>query len=82
MPQSEMSCNSKQACMDENALPAMLTADEAWALVGRDKISRGAWYAAINRDEVPHRRLGRRILIPRYAFLRWLETAGQSTENR
>lgn len=66
--------------MDENELQATLTADEAWELVGKDKISRGGWYAAINRNEVPHRRLGRRILIPRLAFLRWLESAGQTDQ--
>lgn len=54
--------------------PAALTAEQALALLG-GVISRASFYAAIRRGEVPHRRLGRRILIPRLAFLRWLEAA-------
>jgi excisionase family DNA binding protein len=65
----------------ERTKPATLTVDEAHALIGTNKISRGGFYAAINRHEVPHLRLGHRILIPRHAFMRWLETAGQ-TETR
>ena len=63
--------------MDE--MDATLTVDEAHRIIGKDKISRGGFYAAINRKEIPHLRLGYRILIPRHAFLRWLESAGQST---
>ncbi len=59
--------------VDENA---SFTVDEAHTILGKDKISRGAFYAAINRREVPHIRLGSRILIPRNAFFRWLESAG------
>jgi excisionase family DNA binding protein len=55
-----------------------LSVDEAHALIGKDKISRGGFYAAIKRREVPHLRLGHRILIPRHAFMKWLESAGQS----
>jgi excisionase family DNA binding protein len=58
---------------------ATLTVDEAHRIIGKDKISRGGFYAAINRREIPHLRLGHRILIPRHAFLNWLESAGQST---
>ncbi len=58
---------------------ATLTVDEAHRIIGKDKISRGGFYAAIKRKEIPHLRLGHRILIPRHAFLRWLESAGQST---
>lgn len=57
---------------------ATLTVDEAHRIIGKDKISRGGFYAAINRREIPHLRLGHRILIPRHAFLKWLESAGQS----
>jgi excisionase family DNA binding protein len=56
---------------------ATLTVDEAHALIGKNKLSRGALYAAIKRREVPHLRLGRRLLIPRHALVRWLESAGQ-----
>ena len=63
--------------MDET--DATLTVDEAHRIIGKDKISRGGFYAAINRKEIPHLRLGHRILIPRHAFLKWLNAAGQST---
>ena len=58
---------------------ATLTVDEAHRIIGTEKISRGGFYAAINRKEVPHLRLGHRILIPRHAFMKWLESAGKST---
>jgi excisionase family DNA binding protein len=58
---------------------ATLTVDEAHAILGKNKISRGGFYAAINRHEVPHVRLGHRILIPRHAFMKWLESANQPT---
>jgi predicted DNA-binding transcriptional regulator AlpA len=53
---------------------AGLTPDQALGLLGK-VISRAAFYNAINRGEVPHRRLGKRIIIPRHAFLEWLESA-------
>ena len=62
--------------MDETKLDATLSVDEAHALLGKRKISRGGLYAAIKRREVPHLRLGHRILIPRHAFMQWLESAG------
>ncbi len=58
--------------MHKRLQPAMLKPDEAHALVGTDKISRRAFYLALGRGEIPSRRLGRRILIPRHAFLLWL----------
>lgn len=54
---------------------ATMTADEALLMLGKC-ISRASFYNAINRGEVPHLRLGKRILIPRAAFDRWLESAG------
>lgn len=59
--------------MHPETLSAMLKPDEAHALIGKGQISRRAFYNAINRGEVPHRRLGKRILIPRFAFMNWLE---------
>jgi excisionase family DNA binding protein len=50
----------------------VLTADEAAALLG---VSRWTLYSAANRHEVPHRRLGRRMLFSRRALLLWLEGA-------
>jgi excisionase family DNA binding protein len=64
--------------MHKKPQAAMLKPDEAHALIGKDQISRRAFYNAINRNEVPHRRLGRRILIPRHAFMAWLEGQAQS----
>lgn len=62
--------------MSRRSEAATLTADEAHALIGKDKISRGAFYAALKRHEIPNLRLGKRILIPRHALMTWLETAG------
>ena len=56
---------------DMNA--AALTPDQALAFLGKC-IGRASFYAAINRGEVPHKRLGKRIIIPRAAFLRWLDS--------
>jgi hypothetical protein len=54
--------------------PAMLTADQAHQMAGGDAvISRAAWYGALGRKEIPNKRVGRRILIPRCAFLIWLD---------
>jgi excisionase family DNA binding protein len=52
---------------------ATMTVDEAHRYIGKCNISRGGFYAAIKRGEVPHLRIGVRTLIPRSAFLQWLE---------
>jgi excisionase family DNA binding protein len=54
---------------------AMLKPDEAHSILGVDKISRRAFYNALKRNEIPNRRCGRRILIPRAAFMRYVEGA-------
>lgn len=59
--------------MHEEKQAAMLKPDEAHALVGTKTISRRAFYNALNRGEIPNRRVGRRILIPRHAFMQWLD---------
>jgi excisionase family DNA binding protein len=62
---------------------AVLTADEAWKLIGgTEVISRGGWFNAINRKEVPSLRVGRRILIPRHALMEWLASARPSTPTK
>ena len=53
---------------------AAMTPDQALAMLGK-VISRAAFYNAIKRGEVPHRRLGKRIIIPRHAFQTWLESS-------
>jgi excisionase family DNA binding protein len=50
----------------------VISADAAAAILG---VSRWTLYAAANRHEVPHRRLGRRMLFSRRALLLWLEGA-------
>lgn len=55
----------------DSANPATISADEALALLGPGSISRRAFYQGVNRGQVPHVRVGRRILIPRAKFLRW-----------
>jgi excisionase family DNA binding protein len=59
---------------------AMLKPDEAHAILGTDKISRRAFYNALKRNEIPNRRCGRRILIPRAAFMRYVEGAEVSAK--
>jgi len=60
--------------VQERVEPAVLSVRQALSLV-EGALSRGALYAAINRGEVPHRRVGRKVLIPRRRFLAWLEGA-------
>ena len=50
----------------------VLTAREAAAFLG---VSPWTLYAAANRGDVPHRRIGRRMLFSRRALLLWLEGA-------
>lgn len=66
---------TKEHHMDEKEQNATLSVDAAHALIGKENISRGGFYAAINRGEVPHLRLGHRILIPREALQKWLSSA-------
>jgi excisionase family DNA binding protein len=55
---------------------AFLTADEGHAMIGRDTISRRSFYNALQRHEIPSIRFGRRILLPRNAFMEWLAQRG------
>lgn len=58
---------------------AALTPAQAHAMLGGDAVlSRASFYAALKRGEIPHRRVGRRILIPKTAFLRWFEGDSRS----
>lgn len=54
----------------------MMSADAAFLLAtGGEKkvISRASWFNALARNEIPNVRLGRRFLIPRHAFMQWLQ---------
>jgi len=55
--------------MTEEVQRKVLTVEEARTWLG---ISRGLMYEAIRQGQVPSIRIGRRILIPRAAFLEML----------
>jgi excisionase family DNA binding protein len=74
--QSSVSSDDGAKAIEKVAVAATLTVDEAHELIGRGKISRASLYNAIKRAEVPHLQLGRRILIPRHALMRWLQSGG------
>jgi hypothetical protein len=59
-----------------------LSPRQALELLGQGVISRAGFYSALARGEIPHRRLGKRIVIPRHAFLKWLEGADDATQAR
>ena len=56
----------------------VLTADELAELLG---VNRKTIYEAASRGEIPHRRLGRRLIFERGTVLRWLRQAAPSEEN-
>ena len=53
---------------------ATYSVKEAAALLG---VSSNAAYEAVHRGEIPTIRIGRRILVPRAAFDRWLSGTPQ-----
>jgi excisionase family DNA binding protein len=60
--------------MSDDSERLTLTVKEARLLLG---VSRGLMYEAIRRGEIPSIRVGRRILIPYAAFMKFLEAANQ-----
>ncbi|MFC2041743.1 helix-turn-helix domain-containing protein [Chloroflexota bacterium] len=56
----------------------VLTVEEAAEYLG---ISRPTAYEAIHTGEIPHLRIGRRILVPRAALERLLANAGIKAES-
>ncbi len=56
--------------LDDN-LPPILTVEQTAKLLG---ISRGLAFAAVRTGEIPHIRIGRRILVPRDTLLRLVAT--------
>ena len=56
--------------------PAVYQVREVAALLGLDPKS---VYAAVQSGELPGRRVGRRVLIPRKAFDRWLAEADRAS---
>ena len=65
------------ACTDDNSIQ-ILTADAVAELLG---VNRKTIYEAAARGEIPHRRLGRRLIFERGAVLLWLRQAASSEEN-
>lgn len=43
-------------------------------------LSRGAAYSAANRGEIPVLRIGRRLVVPKRAFLRLLDSVGTKSQ--
>ncbi len=58
------------------ATKLVLTVEQAVEILG---ISRPTAYEAIQTGEIPHIRIGRRILVPRVALERMLENAGSKS---
>ena len=56
----------------------ILTADQVAVLLG---VNRKTIYEAASRGDIPHRRLGRRLIFERGAVLRWLRQDAPSEEN-
>jgi excisionase family DNA binding protein len=55
--------------MNTKAQAATVSIREVHRLLGQDQISRGALYEAVKRGDIPHLRLGNRILVSR----QWLD---------
>jgi excisionase family DNA binding protein len=53
---------------------ATITVEEAGKALG---VCRNTAYAAVKAGEIPSIKIGRRVLVPRIAFERMLEGAGQ-----
>lgn len=54
-----------------NDLPIVLTADDVKTALN---ISRAGAYNLMNRREFPSLRIGKRILVSKEDFIRWMET--------
>ena len=62
---------------DEPIQIQILTADEIAEIFG---VNRKTIYEAASRNQIPHRRLGRRLIFERGSVLRWLRQAVPSEE--
>jgi excisionase family DNA binding protein len=65
---------------DVQARGSTYTVNQAWDRLGRKNITRQAVYLAAARGDFPAIRLGRRILIPRESFERFLLGAQAAKE--
>ncbi len=62
--------------MSSNTDRLVLSVGDVLELLG-GSVSRGTLYKAIRAGELPHVRIGRRILVPQKRLLTWLEGAQQ-----
>jgi excisionase family DNA binding protein len=62
-----------------SAGPDVLTVDEVAALL---RIGRNSVYDGAARGEIPHRRVGRRLVFSRAALIEWLSCKPASPEAR
>lgn len=62
--------------VDHAEAPLVLSVSEAAARVG---VSDWLIYRLIQQGNFPHRRLGRRIVIPLHALERWIDQTDQPT---
>ncbi len=52
------------------SLADVLNVDQVAELLG---LGRNTVYDAVNRNEIPHRRVGRRLIFSRAAVMQWLQ---------
>ena len=64
-------------CTEEDPIEILTAAELAKLLA----VHRKTIYEAASRGDIPHRRLGRRLLFERGAVLRWLRQDAPSEEN-
>jgi len=62
---------------DDASASDVLTVAEAASLL---RIGRNALYERINRGDVPHRRIGRKIRLSHAGLMRWLDSDRQSAK--
>ncbi|MBA7672618.1 hypothetical protein ES703_80801 [subsurface metagenome] len=55
----------------------ILTVDETATILG---LARNSCYEGIKRGEIPHIKVGKRILVPRHALEKMLAEAGRRSE--
>jgi|GEM_PF-4231994 len=58
-------------------LPDVLTVKETYEFL---RIGRATAYEMISRGEIPVKRLGKKILVPRDNLLKWLEDSNETSE--
>lgn len=62
-----------------NPAPEVMSVDEVAELLG---VARDTVYDAAGRGEIPHRRLGRRLIFSRVAVMEWLHGRPANTDQR